>query len=213
MICFGTKGQRILKCDAKIKLTQSMGQRYRRDGRLNTFGIAPQIRSTFSSSLPRQQALFVKTLTQHLTWLALFVVVLLSASLSLPSYADTGSNCAQHQQKLKEFQEITELAREQIADLQKSNLTKRELIAQYKVKVGLLEQRISILESTHAISEKQLNLLEQNQDICLTTEQQSYTLMKSIMTDYQKAVAKATRPWYQDPSFYGGLLLGLLAAI
>ncbi|VUD59180.1 hypothetical protein TDB9533_02611 [Thalassocella blandensis] len=116
----------------------------------------------------------------------------------------------QCQTELQEYREITELAREQIEELQTSNSQKDELIAKHKVKIELLQKRIALLQSGDAVSSEMVALLQQNQDVCLATEQQAYELMQKIMQDYQQAVSKAIKPWYLDPAFYGGLVLGVL---
>lgn len=119
----------------------------------------------------------------------------------------------QCQNELSEYKEITELAKQQIDDLTQANKVKKELIEKHKLKIQLLEKRIALLQNSDEVSVEMVKLLEENQDICLATEQQAYTLMNKIMEDYKEAVKKATRPWYLDPSFYGGILIGALVAM
>ena len=135
-----------------------------------------------------------------------FFILFLSFS-SNPVNAQALQQC---QIELEEYRDITQIAREQIAALQLSASQKDELIAQHKVKIELLQKRIALLQSSDEVSADMISLLEQNQEICLATEQQAYDLMQKVMTDYKAAVDKATRPWYLDPSFYGGLLIGAL---
>lgn len=137
----------------------------------------------------------------------LYPLIIAAFFLTQTSVAQSTPQC---QTELNEYREIAELARQQIEDLHTSSAQKDELIAKHKLKIELLLKRIALLERGDDVSNEMITLLEQNQEICLATEQQAYDLMQKIMTDYQQAVNKATRPWYMDPSFYGGLIIGVL---
>jgi hypothetical protein len=80
-------------------------------------------------------------------------------------------------------------------------------------KIALLYQRIERLQKVDVNNEEIISLLEQNEEICLATESQAYDLMMEIMEDYEIAVKEATRPWFLDGKFYGGLVAGALTAL
>lgn len=139
-----------------------------------------------------------------------FLALALCLFCSTFVYSQTIQQC---QAELDEVSQITELARQQIDDLQQVRANKTEIIEKHKLKISLLEKRIALLQSGDEKSDEMIALLEENQDLCLAMENQAYQLMQKIMLDYKEAVDKATRPWFLDPSFYGGILIGALIAI
>jgi len=121
-----------------------------------------------------------------------------------------GQTLAQCQADLNEINDIAQIAQQQIRDLQTITANKDKIIEKHKAKITLLEKRIQLLESGEGKSDEMIELLKQNQELCLSSENQAYELMQKIMVDYREAVSKATRPWFLDPSFYGGILIGAL---
>lgn len=121
-----------------------------------------------------------------------------------------GQTLAQCQADLNEINDIAQIAQQQIQDLQTITANKDKIIEKHKAKITLLEKRIQLLESGEGKSDEMIELLKQNQELCLSSENQAYELMQKIMVDYREAVNKATRPWFLDPSFYGGILIGAL---